>query len=79
MNSITIATRTSKGWCPTTGQQYTQIDRLVREGRRFFLILGAAPGGREVVRPISLRFAYRWLRKLSDQITRAVIVGGLAA
>ena len=71
---ITIATRHH----PTL-DGYPLIDRLVRKGRRLFLIESPEPGGREVVKPISLRYAFQWLREMPDQIERAVIAGGLAA
>jgi hypothetical protein len=81
MQSITIeiAIRQYFDRCPRTGQEYQLIDRLVRKGRRFFLIEGPEPGGREVVRPISLGYAFEWLRELPEQIERTVIAGGLAA
>jgi hypothetical protein len=43
------------------------------------VIEGPEPGGREVVRPVSLRYAFQWLRELPEQIERTVIAGGLAA
>jgi hypothetical protein len=43
--TIEIATRRYHDRCPRTGQSYVLIDRLVRKGRRLFLILGAEPGG----------------------------------
>lgn len=81
MQSITIeiAIRQYFGRCPHTGQDYPLIDRLARKGRRLFLIEGPEPGGREVVRPISLRYAFQWLSELPEEIERNVIVGGLAA
>jgi hypothetical protein len=44
-------------------------------GRSLFLIDGPEPGGREVVKPIGLRYAFEWLRQLPEQIERTVIVG----
>lgn len=81
MQSITIeiAIRQYFGRCPRTAQEHQLIDRLVRKGRRLFLIEGPEPGGREVVRPISLGYAFQWLRELREQIRRTVIAGGLAA
>jgi hypothetical protein len=77
--AVEIAIRQYFGRCPHTGQDYRLIDRLVRKGRRLFLIEGPEPGGREVVRPISLGYAFQWLRELPEQIERTVILGGLAA
>lgn len=79
MQSITIniAIRRYFGRCQHTGEDYQLIDRLVRKGRRLFLIEGPEPGGREVVRPISLGYAFQWLSELPEQIERTVIVGGL--
>jgi hypothetical protein len=81
MQSVTIeiAIRQYFDCCPRTGQEYQLIDRLVRKGRRLFLIEGPEPGGREVVRPISLGYAFQWLSELPEQIERTVIAGGLAA
>jgi hypothetical protein len=81
MQSITIdiATRRYFDRCPRTGQEYRLTDRLVRKGRRLFLIEVPEPGGREVVKPISLGYAFQWLSELPEEIERAVIVGGLAA
>src|ERR1700738_3448429 len=58
-STIEIAIRQYFDRCPRTGQEYQLIDRLVRKGRRFFLIEGPKLGGREVVRPISLKYAFR--------------------
>lgn len=78
MQSITIeiAIRRYSYPCPRTGQDYRLIDRLVRKGRRLFLIEGPEPGGREVVRPISLGYAFQWLSELPEEIERVVIAGG---
>jgi hypothetical protein len=65
--------------CPRMGPEYPLIDRLVRKGRQFFLIEGPELGEREVVKPISLGYAFQWLRELPEQIERTVITGGLAA
>jgi hypothetical protein len=54
-------------------------DRLTRKGGRFSIIESPEPGGREVVKPISLRYAFQWLREMPEQIERNVITGGLAA
>ena len=75
MQSITIeiAIRQYPNRCPRTGQEYMLVDRLVRIGRKLFLIEGPEPGGREVVRPISLKRAFEWLRCCPWQIKRAVV------
>jgi hypothetical protein len=77
--TIEIAIRRYLGRCLHTGQDYPLIDRLVRKGRRLYLIEGPEPGGREVVKPISLGYAFQWLSELPEEIERAVIAGGLAA
>jgi hypothetical protein len=71
--TIDIATRRYFDRCPRTGQEYQLIDRLVRRGARLFLIEGPEPGGREVVRSISLKHAFEWLQELPEQIERTVI------
>ncbi len=77
--TIEIAIRQYFDRCPRTGQEYRLMDRLVRKGRRLFIIEGPEPGGREVVRPISLGYAFQWLSELPEEIERTVIAGGLAA
>ncbi len=72
---ITIATRRYH----VCGIERPLVDRIVRKGRRLFLIEGPEPGGLEVVKPISLGYAFQWLRELPEQIERAVIAGDLAA
>jgi hypothetical protein len=79
MQEITIATRHYVGICLRTETEYPLVDRIERRGRRLFLIEGPEPGGLEVVRPISLGYAFQWLSELPEQIERTVIVGGLAA
>jgi hypothetical protein len=79
MDSITIATRHYIGNCPRMRAEYPLVDRIVRRGKRLFLIEGPEPGGREVVRPISLGYAFQWLGELPEQIERTVILGGLVA
>lgn len=76
MQDITIATRRYVGLCLRTRTEYPLVDRIARRGRRLFLIEGSEPGGREVVRPISLSYAFEWLRELPEQIERTVIPGG---
>jgi hypothetical protein len=78
MQSITIAIRRYTDYCPRMRAEYLLVDRIERQGRRLFLIEGPEPGGLEVVRPISLRYAFEWLRELPEQIERTVIVGGLS-
>jgi hypothetical protein len=79
MQEITIATRHYVGLCLHTGRKYPLVDRIVRRGRRLFLIEGPEPGGREVVKPISLGYAFQWLSELPEEIERPLIVGDLAA
>lgn len=79
MQEITIATRRYTGLCLRTGTEYPLVDSIVRRGKRLVLVEGPEPGGREVVRPISLGYAFRWLSELPEQIERTVIAGGLAA
>jgi hypothetical protein len=76
MQEITIATRRYIGLCLRTGTEYPLVDRIVRRGKRLVLVEGPEPGGREVVRPISLGYAFQWFSELPEEIERAVIVDG---
>jgi hypothetical protein len=78
---ILIATRHYHDLDPKTGEEYELRDRLLRTGERSFVLMvaGEMPGDPEVAKPISLTYAFEWLRELPEQIERTVIVGELAA
>jgi hypothetical protein len=77
LQDITIATRRYMGFCPFTSADYPCVDRMVRRGRRFILIMSPdRPGEPDIEQPYSLAAVFAWLREFPWQIERTVIQRG---
>lgn len=73
-SDFTFATRLFKGYCIKTQTDYPLIDRMVRRGRRFYLIEEPGrPGDVRVERRYTPRQVFEWLREMPEQIKRAVL------
>jgi hypothetical protein len=72
-----IATRHYHDLDPKTGEEFELQDRLLRTGKRSFVLMvaGEKPGDPEIAKSLSHAGVFDWHQDCPEQIERAVIDG----